>query len=381
MGKKVSFATSNIDKDPYYSSKFNGFASSTNSYDEDGEPYQAWDGSTLFGHGPSGSSSKYIPVYGPGTSYPVGFTLNELIELYWRIKYIKITVNTNGYNGYPNNEGLSWDLSLVFTTNMKAYLSEVGAGSFFPVYNAHYISDNIDSVPVNTDEELNNVKNPGFKGGIFLNIMTQNFQFTPMNPEDNGEASYSHNMSDNMATYGVLAGFTYLSMSFLDNRNPVSYDNKKVPQIIKPLDSDLYYPALSFSFHYNDSGGGSGSNPVRAVGIGSGAGEVVGYIPGGNGAPEFTGLPEGEQVYKMAQCGTLNFLGKSIPLYSFGLYFDRPGVYSEFRFLEWYFGINANINAYSEVVQYWEYDDGNGNPIYDKNTGVTLRDPITGVPV
>ena len=29
---------------------------------------------------------------------------------------------------------------------------------------------------------------------------------------------------------------------------------------------------------------------------------------------------------------------------------------------------------------YWEYDDGNGNPIYDKDTGVQLRDPVTGQP-
>jgi len=30
------------------------------------------------------------------------------------------------------------------------------------------------------------------------------------------------------------------------------------------------------------------------------------------------------------------------------------------------------------VKEYHEYDDGNGNPIYDKNTGAILRDPVTG---
>jgi len=29
-------------------------------------------------------------------------------------------------------------------------------------------------------------------------------------------------------------------------------------------------------------------------------------------------------------------------------------------------------------LEYWEYDDGNGNPIYDKDTGEMLRDPVTG---
>jgi hypothetical protein len=28
--------------------------------------------------------------------------------------------------------------------------------------------------------------------------------------------------------------------------------------------------------------------------------------------------------------------------------------------------------------EYWEYDDGKGNPIYNKFTGQELRDPLTG---
>jgi hypothetical protein len=34
-----------------------------------------------------------------------------------------------------------------------------------------------------------------------------------------------------------------------------------------------------------------------------------------------------------------------------------------------------------EPDKYWEYDDGNGNPIWDKDTGDMLRDPLTGQPV
>jgi hypothetical protein len=34
-----------------------------------------------------------------------------------------------------------------------------------------------------------------------------------------------------------------------------------------------------------------------------------------------------------------------------------------------------------EPLEYWPYDDGNGNPIWDKDTGEMLRDPVTGVPV
>jgi hypothetical protein len=34
-----------------------------------------------------------------------------------------------------------------------------------------------------------------------------------------------------------------------------------------------------------------------------------------------------------------------------------------------------------EPLEYWPYDDGNGNPIWDKDTGAMLRDPVTGQPV
>ena len=34
-----------------------------------------------------------------------------------------------------------------------------------------------------------------------------------------------------------------------------------------------------------------------------------------------------------------------------------------------------------EAKEFLEYDDGNGNPIYDTNTGAILRDPVTGIVV
>jgi hypothetical protein len=37
-----------------------------------------------------------------------------------------------------------------------------------------------------------------------------------------------------------------------------------------------------------------------------------------------------------------------------------------------------NITVTLEPAEYWEYDDGKGNAIWDKTTGQKLRDPITG---
>ena len=33
-----------------------------------------------------------------------------------------------------------------------------------------------------------------------------------------------------------------------------------------------------------------------------------------------------------------------------------------------------------EFCKFFPYDDGNGNPIYNENTGKELRDPVTGLP-
>jgi len=50
---------------------------------------EMWDGTTYFDNKPSNASDKQTKVVGPGTLYPVGMTLEEVAEIYWRMKYIK----------------------------------------------------------------------------------------------------------------------------------------------------------------------------------------------------------------------------------------------------------------------------------------------------
>ena len=40
--------------------------------------------------------------------------------------------------------------------------------------------------------------------------------------------------------------------------------------------------------------------------------------------------------------------------------------------------VTISDNFTFEAVEYYEYGDGNGNPIYNKDTGAQLRDPVTG---
>jgi hypothetical protein len=74
--------------------------------DQHGDPLELWDGTTYGPNldeeefeirDPSKSSTEYILVAGPGTAYPMGFTLEELSEIYWRISILKVTLNYNYY--------------------------------------------------------------------------------------------------------------------------------------------------------------------------------------------------------------------------------------------------------------------------------------------
>lgn len=59
---------------------------------QDGKPFQVWDQVTLFGKNkPSKSASEDITVYGSGTEYFIGLTLEELMLFYWKAKTYKLS--------------------------------------------------------------------------------------------------------------------------------------------------------------------------------------------------------------------------------------------------------------------------------------------------
>ena len=63
-------------------------------------PAEPWDGVTYFGSIPSGSVSKIIPVTGPGTNWPIGFSVSKTTELWWRSKTYKVEI-TRQAQGFP----------------------------------------------------------------------------------------------------------------------------------------------------------------------------------------------------------------------------------------------------------------------------------------
>jgi hypothetical protein len=54
-------------------------------------PAELWDGTTFFSGNPSNDNTKQTNVVGPGTLYPVGFQLTEMVKIYNRIRSYSFT--------------------------------------------------------------------------------------------------------------------------------------------------------------------------------------------------------------------------------------------------------------------------------------------------
>jgi hypothetical protein len=87
---------------------------------------EEWDGSTFYNGAPSNASDKTTRVVGPFTHRPVGFTLEELSRIFWRVKHWKITADFTVKEmglvedgeiepGVPNFE---WDVAFTYPFNV-----------------------------------------------------------------------------------------------------------------------------------------------------------------------------------------------------------------------------------------------------------------------
>ncbi len=70
---------------------YNGFPFLIPALAEDGQPFQQWDGSTVYnGYIPSKSSSRLVRVFGVGSHFCIRFTLSQLAEFFWRASQITL---------------------------------------------------------------------------------------------------------------------------------------------------------------------------------------------------------------------------------------------------------------------------------------------------
>ena len=55
---------------------------------------EEWDGVTWFFGWPSKLPDKFVPVVGPGSMAPIGFTLEQICDIFWRWRRVKTIVST-----------------------------------------------------------------------------------------------------------------------------------------------------------------------------------------------------------------------------------------------------------------------------------------------
>ena len=70
----------------------NGFPFPIRELAEDGKPFEEWDGSTLCGEVPSKSADTPVTVFGAGSLYGLKLNFSQLVELVWRVKQIKFSL-------------------------------------------------------------------------------------------------------------------------------------------------------------------------------------------------------------------------------------------------------------------------------------------------
>lgn len=63
--------------------------------DKNGDAFQEWDGVTKWYGYPSRSSGEYIPVVGDNTLFPLKLTLEQALEVYWRVERWKLTADAS----------------------------------------------------------------------------------------------------------------------------------------------------------------------------------------------------------------------------------------------------------------------------------------------
>ena len=92
-------------------SGFNGFPFATRLANE-------WDGSTFYAGQPSGSSTRIIDVFGAGTYWPCGMSIEQMVELFWRAQTLQCsrTLKTEEITYHGNADHVFGELDLPVVT-------------------------------------------------------------------------------------------------------------------------------------------------------------------------------------------------------------------------------------------------------------------------
>ena len=382
MGQKVAFATTNwkdrpnkptgmtqAEWDAYSSSKFNGFPFPIHEKNTDGSDFELWNG--LFCKDFSTGEESNYPyeiwlsqsnseseqtdgvLYGPGTSFPIGFTFDELIQIFWRVKRYNINIS------------LSSGLSISGTTGVTLHINNTWDENYETI-TTHSSTDNYTG---KTEADIPRGYYPGLYsyatmyGAPYAYDFSVSAQLNESSLDDGAEITLGAGGADSFAS-------VYFEIS---------------PYVIKPIGQDLYYPSMGLGI----SAIVPGWNQDELIQVSSGRSAVTSmnettWLAPGVPAPRDpddcpdNGYPGCKVVYAQAAGGNISFMGKDIPMFKIAQTNYWAEAFVPPRDPNYPISVNGSIGS---PARYWEYDDGNGNPIYDKFTGAELRDPVTGTPV
>lgn len=314
-------------------------------------PAQEWDGATVYTRAPVGyvpttvpsaSSESYSPVFGEGTHYPVGFTLEEVIELYWRIAVweVVLTSNIGGTNStltFPLYIGTVGRYAQFFYQGLET--GEDGgvvtpADSQVPSYN--FTNEREERILIcgsePTLEGEFDYASTGYQYaefGFFFSpdgVYNQDGTFEAEAGTITQEATGTLILAEGIPDLAPISRVEHVvsvdsSLTFVELRIDMFQGvaaMEELPPILFDESSGLYYPQFSF-----------------AIGVDLGFGGVWSSTK-----PDTSENP----------VGTVDFFGKPVNVYG-------PSF--------------SNLTLAITPKYWWPYDGGSG-PIYDVNTGSPL---------
>ena len=414
MGQKVAFATTNYSAQPERSSGFNGFPFPISyngevwdgTFEDLGGAIDTWEDFGGVSNNVWAEVGGYIPNYqpkknnpnsilvGPGTSFAGPFTIDEAMAIFWRTK--KWSIAANGQAGesfyataYNTDSGPPDFIPQPYgpvpnecngVTN-SAFVSSLNAGdTIFYGDDPRYVAqEESELIFKSRYRSWSNEKSAG--GGVSdcwpyyswqaSGILSVNFKISEYGPFFNvvvaqGTQDYyiqfefvaEARTGDYLAAYRYWDGYANNAVRFLlvkpagfvSTRRRKSYPFPNYPNqwgyvysrhwVDFPQSGDHFEVPTAFEANYNTTS----LSGIQAI--------LNFKVPSSNRILE-------------------------VPIY--GYYYSLT--YGDFTSRTIY-TVTSSIASIQSVdispVEYWEYDDGNGNSIYDKDTGAILRDPVTG---
>ena len=296
-------------------------------------------------------------LVGPGTNYVGPFSIEEAAEIVWRVKKWKVNFNPTSQYVRLELEGPPWEwveaessqppagpaeyYQMGINDNPRQYTSEK---QFFMEKKGYVVQTSIGEPP----EYTSNLSLQVFHDVVSL-IDDPSKYYIKMNFSVNVGSRVEYGLYGNPRTGKGLSfglerplGFTIVKESICQEHPPEGRYSRNFAPWSDGLDLG-WFKWESYDQYNNRSACYSRQEASTTT-----------------SQMQFT-LPNGRSI--------------QIPLY---------GSTSTFRSEEEYDQslTTPTIGSLSiEPLEYWPYDDGNGNPIWDTQTGAMLRDPVTGLPV